>query len=240
MAHCMHKGPSMPAPSPASLSTLPPRDRPRERLQTHGPAALSDTELLTLLIGSGTASESAPLVAARLLGSFGDLRALAGALPSELQHLPGIGQARASLLQAAFELGRRASGSRPLRGQPLGQASDVWTHLRARLAHNPVEEFWALGLDVRNRIQTELCLARGSLTGVEVHPRDVFRPLIRAAAAAAIFCHNHPSGDPSPSRQDVELTERLRQVGDLCGITVLDHVVVGAEGFVSLAERGWA
>jgi len=111
--------------------------------------------------------------------------------------------------------------------------------LRARLATSAVEEFWALALDVRHRIQSERCLARGSLTGVEVHPRDVFRPLIRSAAAAVIFCHNHPSGDPTPSRQDLELTARLREVGDLCGISVLDHIVVGWEGFSSLAERNW-
>jgi DNA repair protein RadC len=111
--------------------------------------------------------------------------------------------------------------------------------LRARLASSSVEEFWALALDVRHRLQAEMCLARGSLTGVEVHPRDVFRPLIRSAAAAVIFCHNHPSGDPTPSRQDLELTARLREVGDLCGIAVLDHVVVGWEGFSSLAERNW-
>ena len=85
----------------------------------------------------------------------------------------------------------------------------------------------------------EACIARGSLTGVEVHPREVFRPLIRASAAAALLCHNHPSGDPSPSRQDLELTARLKEVGELCGIAILDHVVVAAEGYTSLAERGW-
>ena len=223
---------------PSSLS-LPTEDRPRERLQSMGPGALSDTELLTILVGTGNAGISAASVATQLLSSFGSLGALAEAMPTELQDAPGIGNARACALQAAFELGRRVSGSRPRRGQPLGRASDVWTHLRAKLAHSAVEEFWVLGLDVRNRVQLEVCLARGCLTGVEVHPRDVFRPLIRAAAASAIFCHNHPSGDPSPSVQDIELTERLRQVGTLCGITVLDHVIVGTEGFVSLAERAW-
>ena len=222
-----------------AITALPLNDRPRERLQALGPGALSDTELVTILIGSGGASASAPLVARQVLAQFGDLHALSVALHDELQSTVGIGPARACLFQAAFELGRRASGSRPRRGRPLGRAFDVWTHLRARLALNPVEEFWALGLDVRHRIQIEICLARGSLTGVEVHPRDVFHPLIRGAVAAVIFCHNHPSGDPTPSSQDVELTSRLRQVGDLCGISVLDHVVVAAEGFVSLAERGW-
>ena len=129
-----------------------------------------------------------------------------------------------------------ATGSRVSR---LAAAAEVWAHYRARLALATVEEFWVIALDVRHRVQLERCVARGSLSGVEVHPRDVFQPLIRASAASVIFCHNHPSGDPTPSRQDIELTARLRQVGDLCGITVLDHVVVAAEGYASLADRGW-
>jgi DNA repair protein RadC len=111
--------------------------------------------------------------------------------------------------------------------------------MRARLAGAPVEEFWVLGLDVRHRVVVDQLAARGSLSGVEVHPRDVFRALIKAGVAAVIFCHNHPSGDPTPSRQDIELTARLREVGDTCGITVLDHVVVAAGGYYSLAERAW-
>jgi DNA repair protein RadC len=151
----------------------------------------------------------------------------------------GIGAVRATLVLAALELGRRATAGRPIRGQRLAGASEVWTYFRGRLAPLSVEEFWAIGLDVRHRVQSETCLARGSLTGVEIHPRDVFRPLIRQGIAAVIFCHNHPSGDPAPSRADIELTSRLRDVGELVGIPVLDHVVVGWEGFVSLAERNW-
>ena len=224
---------------PLSTAGTTTDDRPRERLLTLGPGALSDTELLTILVSSGNAVASAAAVAGHLLTRFGGLHALSDALPNELQDVAGIGDARACNLQAAFEVGKRVLGSRPRRGQPLGRASDVWTHLRARLAHSPVEEFWVIGLDVRNRVQLEVCLARGCLTGVDVHPRDIFRPLIRAAAASVIFCHNHPSGDPAPSPQDLDLTERLRQVGTLCGIAVLDHVIVGTEGFVSLAEQGW-
>lgn len=126
------------------------------------------------------------------------------------------------------------------RRKRLAGASDVWALLRERLESLAVEEFWALALDVRHRVIGEMLIARGSLTGVEVHPRDVFRPLIQMGAAAVIFAHNHPSGDPCPSRADVELTERLRRVGDeLCGIPVLDHIVIGREGYASLAERGW-
>jgi DNA repair protein RadC len=96
-----------------------------------------------------------------------------------------------------------------------------------------------MALDFRHRVLRDLRVARGSLTGVEVHPRDTFRELIRIGAAAVIFCHNHPSGDPTPSAQDIELTRRLREVGELCGITVLDHVVVASSGFVGIADRGW-
>jgi DNA repair protein RadC len=216
------------------MTSLPPSQRPRERLADRGAAALSDAELLAVVLGSGTRGRDVLTVAGELLGASGELRALADATDQELARVRGIGPTRALVLQAAFELGRRAAGSRPHRGRRLGHAADVWTHFRARLAHAPVEEFWCLGLDVRHRLQLELCAARGSLTGVEVHPRDVFRPLVRAGVAAVLFCHNHPSGDPTPSRQDVELTARLRQVGELCGITVLDHVVVAAEGYRSV------
>jgi DNA repair protein RadC len=178
-------------------------------------------------------------VAEGLLRAAGGLAGLSLAAELELRDQAGIGPVRAAVVMAALELGRRAAAARPARGQRLAGASDVWTYFRARLAPLRVEEFWAVALDVRHRVQGELCVARGSLTGVEVHPRDVFRPLIRAAAAAVIFCHNHPSGDPTPSRQDIELTGRLREVGELCGIPVVDHVVVGWEGYASLAERNW-
>ncbi len=222
----------------ALLSWIP-DERPRERLAAQGPSGLSDAELLALLLGTGRRGENVVQLASRLLARFGDLRGLAEATGSELGRVPGIGPARSASLRAALELGRRVVGARPRRGQRLGSATEVWAHLRARLAVTPVEEFWALALDVRHRLVFEACVARGCLTGVDVHPRDVFRPLIRGSAAAVIFCHNHPSGDPSPSRQDIELTTRLREVGDLVGITVLDHVIVAAEGFTSLAERGW-
>ncbi len=220
------------------LLALAPEDRPRERLLSRGPACLSDAELLAILLGSGRHGQNVVEIAHELLAHIGDLRSLAESAEAELCALPGVGPARAAVIQAAAELGRRVTGTRPERGQFLGNAADVWTHYRARLVTSPVEEFWMLALDVRHRILFEACVARGSLTGVEVHPRDVFRILIRGAAASVIFCHNHPSGDPTPSRQDLELTARLRQVGELCGIAVLDHVIVASDGFESLANRG--
>ena len=222
------------------LSTVPcPDARPRERLVAHGPRPLSDTELLAIVLGSGTVGMSVVAVAQALLARKGGLSGLARASLDELRDQPGIGPARGAAIVAALEIGRRSVGERPERGQRIGSAVDVWMHLRARLSVCAVEEFWGLALDVRHRLLWEACLARGSLTGVEVHPRDVFRPLIRGGAAAVIFCHNHPSGDPSPSRQDLDLTARLRDVGELCGIAVLDHVIVGADGFTSLAQEYW-
>jgi DNA repair protein RadC len=227
-------GTSMPA-----LLALAPPDRPRERLLSRGAASLSDAELLAILLGSGRQGQNVVEIAHDLLARAGDLRALAEFAEAELTAFPGVGPARAAVIQAAVEVGRRVTGSRPERGRFLGNAADVWTHYRARLGTASVEEFWMLALDVRHRVLFESCVARGSLTGVEVHPRDVFRVLIRSAAASVIFCHNHPSGDPTPSRQDLELTNRLRQVGELCGIAVLDHVIVATDGFVSLASRDW-
>jgi DNA repair protein RadC len=223
----------------ATIAALEPDARPRERLTARGADQLTDGELLAIVLGAGTRGASAVDVAAAVLRGVGGTAGLVRATPAELAAYAGIGAVRATLVLAALELGRRAAAGRPIRGQRLAGASEVWTYFRGRLAPLSVEEFWAIGLDVRHRVQSETCLARGSLTGVEIHPRDVFRPLIRQGTAAVIFCHNHPSGDPAPSRADVELTARLRDVGELVGIPVLDHVVVGWEGFVSLAERNW-
>jgi DNA repair protein RadC len=222
-----------------SMAALEPGARPRERLAARGAEHLTDSELLAVVLGAGTRGASALDVASAVLRGLDGVGGLLRATSRELATFAGIGPVRATQVLAALELGRRAVAGRPERGQRVAGASEVWTYFRSRLAPLPVEEFWALGLDVRHRVQSEHCLARGSLTGVEIHPRDVFRPLIRQATAAVIFCHNHPSGDPAPSRADVELTARLRAVGDLCGIPVLDHVVVGWEGYASLAERNW-
>jgi DNA repair protein RadC len=200
--------------------------------------SLSDADLLAILLGSGRPGQNVVEIAHELLARTVDLRRLSESSEFELRSLNGIGPARAAIIQAAFELGRRVTGIRPERGRFLGNASDVWTHYRARLGNSQVEEFWMLALDVRHRVLFESCVARGSLTSVEVHPREVFRTLIRGAAASVIFCHNHPSGESTPSRQDLELTTRLRQVGELCGIKVLDHVIVASDGYISLATRG--
>jgi DNA repair protein RadC len=223
----------------STIAALPPDARPRERLATVGVEHLTDAELLAIVFGSGTRRACVMDMAQAVLRACGGVAGLALAADLDLRLHAGVGPVRAAVVRAALELGRRVAVARPPRGQRLASASEVWTYFRARLAPLRVEEFWAVALDVRHRVEGEFCLARGSLTGVEVHPRDVFRPLVRCAAAAVIFCHNHPSGDPMPSRQDIELTTRLREVGELVGIPVLDHVVVGWDGYASLAERNW-
>jgi len=215
----------------ASAPPSTPPAAPRTK-STRSPSADATVRLLAELVGTtaGRATE--------ILRALGGVHGIAYATEPDLR-AAAIPPGRARLVHAAFELARLSIGQPPQRGQRLAGSSEVWTHMRARLAGQPVEEFWAIALDVRHRVLFDRLVARGSLTGVEIHPRDVFRPLIKAGAAAVIFCHNHPSGDPSPSRSDVELTTRLREVGELCGIPVLDHVVVGFEGYASLAERGW-
>jgi DNA repair protein RadC len=217
------------SPEPQNDVVTVPAVAPRER-----PQAPPDrtTRLVADVLGTN------PDRTAKILATLGGLEALAFASEADLVGA-SLPRPRARLVRAAFELARDSIGARPRVGQRLGAACDVWVHMRARLAGAPVEEFWVLGLDVRHRVLVDQLAARGSLSGVEVHPRDVFRALIRAGVAAVIFCHNHPSGDPTPSRQDIELTARLREVGETCGITVLDHVVVGAGGYYSLAERAW-
>ena len=189
-------------------------------------------ELLAQALGIGVAK------AADILDRAGGLVGFTYGTESDIVGA-GVPRRKVKPLRAAFELARLSIGKRPILGQRLASASDVFAHMRARLSGLPVEEFWAIAVDVRHRVIFDDRIGKGSLTGVEVHPRDVFRPLIKAGAAAVLFCHQHPSGDTTPSRADIELTTRLREVGDLCGIPVLDHVVVGADGYTSLAERNW-
>jgi len=218
------------------LAGLRPTNRPRERLGRLGPQALGDAELLAVVLGHGTRTADALTVAAVLLERLGSLSALLGADPAELSRLPGIGPATAARLAAAVELGTRALWQQASPRPSLRCAQDVHRLLRPVIVGLHKEVFWALALDARHRLLRQLRIAEGSLLSVDVHPREVFRPLIRLGAAATILVHNHPSGDPQPSADDLELTRRLRAVGRLTGIPVLDHVVVTLADYASLEE----
>jgi len=192
-------------------------------------------ELLGLVLDGGADTAGGLALAERLLAAAGGLGGL-----ERLDRATGgrLSPRRLAALRAALELGRRA-GAVPLApGMPVRDAAAVQAHFRGRLPQLEREVFYVLLLDGKNRVQGEVLVSEGSLTAALVHPREVFAPAIRAAAAALILVHNHPSGDPTPSPEDRAITERLRRVGELVGIRVLDHVVIGRPGWTSMAEEG--
>ncbi|MHB1400042.1 MAG: RadC family protein [Trichloromonadaceae bacterium] len=222
------------------IKDWPAEERPREKLLQRGAEALTDAELLALVLrtGDATAQTSAVDQARLLLGRFGGLRQLACVGTSELCELKGIGPAKAAELQAVFQLARRFAATELRPGDRFTCAEEVFRHYHERLRDRKKEVFFSLLLDSKNRIIREVQVSEGSLTASIVHPREVFAPVVRESAAAVLFVHNHPSGDPTPSREDLELTTRLREAGTLMGVRVLDHIIVGSGRYVSFADRG--
>jgi DNA repair protein RadC len=230
---CRHAGRS------PRMKDLPPGDRPRDRLAAQGAESLSDAELISLVIRDGTARESALELAQKVLARFGELRRVAEASVTELCTVPGIGPVKAAQMKATLEIGRRLGEERLTPGVRLQSSADVHNHFRERFRGLKKEVFTLVMLDQRHRVIRTEPISEGSLTQSVVHPREVFKPAISESAAAVIFVHNHPSGDPTPSGQDRDLTTRLVKAGELLGISVLDHVVIGSERFVSFREMGW-
>jgi DNA repair protein RadC len=213
-------------------------DAPRERLAALGAEALSDAELVALLLRTGAAPLSARDVAQTLLRRHGGLRGLSRAASSEIRAQKGVGAAKAAALLAAFELGRRIASGRLRPGDRIASPADVHRHFHPLLRDAPHERFLVVLLDGRHRVIRSVLTSQGTLTASLVHPREVFAPALREPAAAVVLVHNHPSGDPTPSREDREITARLAAAGDLLGIPVVDHVVVAEQGYVSLREEG--
>jgi len=220
-----------------AIRDLPTEERPRERLEKYGADALATAELLAILIRTGTPQESAVGLAERLLSEFGSLRAVAMASVSELSGVRGIGRVKAIQIAAAVELGRRlAAFSEEDRPRIRGPA-DVARLLMPELRDAPQEEFRVLLLNTQNEVLRTHTITVGLLNESPVHPRELFRAAVRNNAHAVIAVHNHPSGDPTPSKQDIAVTRRLRQAGELMGIELLDHIVLGDGRWVSLKER---
>jgi DNA repair protein RadC len=222
--------------APRWVRDLPVEDRPRERLARLGSTALSNRELLTVLVGSGSRRASALDLAERLLAA--GLRGLAGRSLSELESEYGLGRAKATRVLAALELGARLASEGHPPSPVLRTPEASARYLLPLYGARPVETFGVLALDVRHRLKQETVVSVGCLTSSLVHPREVFQVAVAARAAALILFHNHPSGDPEPSAEDVSITRRLASAGTLMGIEVLDHVILGAGRFVSLKERG--
>ncbi len=223
---------------PRSIKEWPEDDRPRERLLKYGSGSLSDAELLAIILRTGTRDRSALDFAKAMISTYGDFRSMDMLSVGQLRRMKGIGTAKAAQVMAALEIAKRYH-SKPFRpGAQFTNSKIVYDHFCESMRSKKKEAFIAVLLDSKNRKLREIRISEGSLTSSVVHPREVFNPVVKDSAAAVLFVHNHPSGDPNPSREDVELTKRLREVGDLLGVRVLDHIIIGDGRYLSFADEG--
>ncbi len=220
------------------MKTVAPHDRPREKLQRVGAGGLGDNELLAIVLGHGVPRTGVLDLANAVLDAVGGLHGLARATTDDLRRVPGIGGARAAQLVAAVEAGRRTLVRVRRDRLQFVTPRDAAEFLVPQFGTRPVEQFGVVLLDTKHRLLRTTVLSVGTLDASIVHPREVFRAAATAGAAALVLFHNHPSGDPTPSDDDIALTRRLVRAGDLMGIAVLDHVIVAESRFCSLRERG--
>ncbi len=220
-----------------TIKQLPPELRPRERLLEAGPSTLSDGELLGLLLGIGSREKTAVELAGEVISEAGGLHGLYDVNAHELMEVNGIGEAKACIILAAVELGRRIGQVRNPGRPMISSPADVDRLLRGRIANLDRENFVVVLLNTKNEVIGTPLVSVGTLSASLVHPREVFKPAIRASAASVVLAHNHPSGKVEPSREDREITRRLGESAEILGIEVLDHVIVG-DGYYSMKEHG--
>ncbi|MGH7576810.1 MAG: RadC family protein [Longimicrobiales bacterium] len=222
-----------------AIKEWPLPDRPRERLVAAGAASLSTRELIGILVGSGREGHSALEVGAELLRAYdGSLRRMAAVPAIELERASGVGPAVAARVTAALELGRRLAREGPEERDCIETPADVYLRCAPSLRELPQEEFRVLLLNTQNAVVRELPISRGTLDASIVHPREVFRAAIAENAASVILTHNHPSGDPTPSPADQKVTDQLVEAGDMLGIPILDHIIIGDGRFLSFVQAG--
>jgi DNA repair protein RadC len=220
------------------MKRLAPHDRPREKLLRVGATGLGDNELVAIIVGHGFRGLGALEVANLVLDASGGLHGLTRTSIDELLHLEGLGYAKAAQIVAAVELGRRTLLHDPGPRVQFARPQDAAGFLMPRFGAQPVEQFGIVLLDTKHRVLRTKLLSVGTLDASLVHPREVFRAASAGGAAAIVLFHNHPSGDPTPSPDDVALTRRLRAAGDLMGIDVIDHVILADTRYFSFRERG--
>ncbi|MEK6959982.1 MAG: DNA repair protein RadC [Nanoarchaeota archaeon] len=210
-------------------------NRPRERLEKQGPPVLSDAELLAIILKTGNKTENVIDMSNRLISKYG-FDKLSMCSLTELQEINGIGSAKACQIIALFELNKRHSYSKT-QGKPIKTAKDVFEHCSPKLSSSDREHFMILHLDTKNRVIKDEIVSVGALTGTIAHPREVFKSAIKESAHSVILVHNHPSGDPTPSDEDLKMTERLLEAGEILGIKVLDHVIIGKGAWYSIINK---
>ena len=221
-----------------TIKDLPENERPRERLLLLGDDAVSDVEVLAILIGKGGENRSALDLAKMLLVQKGNLTELAGMTAPELKQIPGIGDAKAAQLLAAFALAKRYATTRLEPGAAFNCSRDIYLHYKEALRHEKREIFTCVLVDIKHQFMGQERISIGTLRTSPAGPREVFRPAVRSAAHGVVFVHNHPSGDPAPSAEDLNITRRLVEVGKTIGIRVLDHVIIGSNDYYSFADKG--
>jgi len=221
-----------------TVRDLPKQERPRERLQKLGPEALSAQELLALVIGRGIPKKSVMSIAQELLAKFGNIKAIGQATIEELSQIKGIGFAKAAQIKACFELGKREDLEPEMINFDIKNPESVVKAIRASIKDKAKEHFKLILLNPRNKIIGISTISIGTLNASLVHPREVFKDAITHSAASVVLAHNHPSGDPEPSEDDLKITKKLVDSGEILGIKVLDHIVIGKNNFYSYKERG--
>lgn len=222
-----------------TMKDVPMQDRPRERLAKLGAQQVSNQELLSILLGTGTKTESVQQLAQRVLMHFEGINLLRDSTLEELTAIKGIGTVKAVVVLAAIELGNRINQLKPQERYCIRSPEDGANFVMEEMRMLKQEHFVCIFLNTKNQVIHRQTVFIGSLNASIVHPREVFREAVKRAAASIICCHNHPSGDPSPSQEDIQVTKRLAECGKMIGIELLDHLVIGDHKFISLKEKGY-
>ena len=220
------------------IHDIPEEERPRERLIRNGPESLSNAELLGIILRTGSREENVINLCSRILTEY-SIKQLSLANVSRLMQVHGVGKAKAAQIAAVFELSRRLETFVEEPKRKICSPKDVYTLMYPKMREQKKEKFITLCLDTKNQILKEEVISTGSLNASIVHPREVFKSALMESSASVIMIHNHPSGDPSPSREDIMVTEKLVEGGKLLGIDVLDHIIIGDGRYVSLKDEGF-
>lgn len=221
------------------MKEWPENERPRERLKRYGPESLSEAQLLSIIVGASTSAsrKTSMDISTNLLKAFGNLQGIEAASVTELVALDGISESKALQLKGALELGKRVIAEKhSLYGKNFSTSEDVSKYFQPLMCNLSKEVFKIVLLNSQNRMMKDVTISEGSLTASVVHPREVFKPAIRESAASIILVHNHPSGDVEPSRNDKEITKKLVSAGEIIGIGVLDHIIIGKSAYFSFCD----